>query len=99
MAGGGGRPFPDRQKEPWEAVCSVTPRRFAGSWNHQCDLPVLSFSGPRASVPYAFSLNLGGLGRLFFNPLGIILTFCPLPLTEQSLLPSDRKKEDWSVEE
>lgn len=48
---------------------------------------------------YALSLNLGGLGRIFFNPLGIILTFGPLPLTEQSLLPSDRKKDDWSVEE
>lgn len=56
MAGGGGRPFPDRQKEPWEAGTLLAPGIT------QCDLPVLNFSGPRAFIPYALSLNLAGFG-------------------------------------
>lgn len=62
-----------------------------------CDLPVLSFSQQIWGFHTLFSC--GRLMYIFFNPLGIILTFCPLPQTEQSLLPSGRKKNDLSVEE
>lgn len=56
--------FPDKQKEPWKAVCSVITQAlcyFLESPPVIC-LPVLNFSGPGAFILGALSFNLGGWG-------------------------------------